>query len=116
MAEQKVPTNFNALYSRAARNARGVAAAVVPTERPAVARLSGSVPDVAVDYDDATQNPVRVSSRDAANRLSAQPAASPEEAARTFVKERADLWQLNNQDVATVEVVSVSCRAYRRSA
>ena len=82
MAEQKVPTNFNALYSRAARNARGVAAAVVPTERPAVARISGSVPDVAVDYDDATQNPVRLSSRDAANRLSAQAAASPEAAAR----------------------------------
>ena len=108
MAEQKVPTNFNALYSRAARNARGVAAAVVPTERPAVARLSGSVPDVAVDYDDATQNPVRLSSRDAANRLSAQAAASPEEAARTFVKDRADLWQLDSQDVDTVEVVSVS--------
>ena len=43
-----------------------------------------------------------------AGRLSAQPMATPEAAARQFVKERADLWQLNDQDVATVEVVSVS--------
>ena len=108
MAEQKVPSNFNALYSRAARAARGVAAAAAPAERSAVARLTNSVPDVAVDYDDATQNPVRVSAPGTASRLSAQPAASPEEAARTFVKDRADLWQLNNQDVDTVEVMSVS--------
>jgi hypothetical protein len=108
MAEQKVPSNFNALYSRSARAARGVAAAAAPAERSAVARLANSVPDVAVDYDDATQNPVRVSSPGTASRLSAQPAASPEEAARTFVKDRADLWQLNNQDVDTVEVTSVS--------
>ena len=108
MAEKKFPTNFNALYSRAARAGRGVEATVAPTERPAVARLATAVPDIAVEYDDATQNPVRVSSRDAASRLSSQPAASPEDAARAFVRDRADLWQLHNQDVDTIEVVSVS--------
>src|SRR4051812_17081526 len=69
MAEQKIPTNFNALYSRPARAARGVMAPAAPAERPAVARLTNAVPDVAVEYDDATQNPVRVSSRGAATRL-----------------------------------------------
>ena len=108
MAEPKVPENFNALYSRAARAARGVAVAAAPADRPAVSRMAGDVPDLTVDYDEATQNPVRVSSREPAGRLSAQPMATPEAAARQFVKERADLWQLNDQDVATVEVVSVS--------
>jgi extracellular elastinolytic metalloproteinase len=108
MAEPKVPDNFNALYSRPARAARGVAAAAPPTERAAVARMTAAVPDLAVDYDEATQNPVRVSSRRSDGRLSAHPASSPEAAARQFVSERADLWQLNEQDVGTVEVMSVS--------
>jgi len=108
MAEPKVPENFNALYSRAARAARGVAVAAAPADRPAVSRMAGDVPDLTVDYDEATQNPVRVSSLEPTGRLSAQPMATPEAAARQFVKERADLWQLNDQDVATVEVVSVS--------
>ncbi|CCE98514.1 hypothetical protein SFHH103_04023 (plasmid) [Sinorhizobium fredii HH103] len=108
MAEPKVPENFNALYSRAARTARGVVVAAAPTDRPAVSRMAGDVPDLTIDYDEATQNPVRMSSLEPAGRLSAQPMATPEEAARQFVKDRADLWQLNDQDVATVEVVSVS--------
>lgn len=108
MAEQKVPSNFNALYSRAARAARGVAPAAAPAERAAVTRLASAVPEIDVDYDEATQNPIRVSSRAAANRLSAHAAGSPEEAARAFVEERADLWELSEQDIETVEVVSVS--------
>ncbi len=108
MAEPKVPENFNALYSRAARAARGVVVAAAPADRPAVARMAGDVSDLTIDYDEATQNPVRMSSLEPAGRLSAQPMATPEAAARQFVKDRADLWQLNDQDVATVEVVSVS--------
>ena len=108
MAEPKVPENFNALYSHGARTARGVAIAAPSDRRPAVARMAAEVPDMTIDYDDATQNPVRVSSRRAEGRLSAQPAESPEAAARQFVSERADLWQLSDQDMATVEVVSVS--------
>jgi extracellular elastinolytic metalloproteinase len=110
MAEPKVPANFNALYSRAARAARGVAVAVPPAEPPAVSRMAGDVPDVIVDYDEATQNPVHLGSHQPAGRLSTQSMDSPEAAARQFVKERADLWQLNDQDIATVEVVSVSAQ------
>lgn len=108
MAEMKVPENFNALYSRGARAARGLALAVPSAERAAVARLNSAVPDVKLDYDDATQNPVRVSTGRPEGRLSAQPAESPQAGVRQFVDERADLWQLSDQDIGTVEVVAVS--------
>ncbi len=48
MAEPKVPTDFNALYSRAARAARGVTATAAPIERLAIARLADAVPDATV--------------------------------------------------------------------
>ena len=57
-----------------------------------------------------TQNPIRVGTRSAGGRLSMQPAESPQAAVRQFVGERADLWQLSDQDVGTVEVVSVSSK------
>ncbi len=108
MADQKVPENFNALYSHAAKAARGIPRAAAPAERPAVARLADAVPEVTVDYDEATENPVRISARRPDGRLSEHPSDSPEAAARQFVSERADLWQLTPQDIGTVEVVSVS--------
>jgi extracellular elastinolytic metalloproteinase len=110
MAEPKVPENFNALYSRGARAARGIAIAAPSADRPAIARLNSAVADVSVDYDDSTQNPVRVGTRSPEGRLSTTAAASPQAAVRQFIGERADLWQLSDQDVSTVEVVSVSSK------
>jgi extracellular elastinolytic metalloproteinase len=110
MAEtkQKVPENFHALYDPATRAARGAALAVAEPARTAVARMADQVPDLAVEYDEATQNPVQVTTRQVAARLSARTAESPEIAARQFIQDRADLWRLDNQDVGTVDVVSVS--------
>ena len=102
MTEPKVPENFNALYSRAARAARGVAVAAAPADRPAVSRMAGDVPDLTVDYDEATQNPVRVSSLEPTGRLSAQPMATPEAAARQFVKERADVQAVSSASCSAV--------------
>lgn len=107
----KVPENFHALYNRAARAARGVAAPTVAGEHPGLARMASEVSGLAVHLDEATQNPVQVTSTDeAAARLSTRSAASPEEAAQQFVRDRADLWQLDDQDVGTVDVVSVTNR------
>jgi extracellular elastinolytic metalloproteinase len=53
-------------------------------------------------------NPIQVTTNQATARLSTRTAASPEAAARQFIQDRAELWQLNDQDVGTVGVVSVS--------
>jgi extracellular elastinolytic metalloproteinase len=73
-------------------------------------RLSADVPDVQVDYDDATQLPNRVSSRTPAAPLSRTAAASPDAAARAFIEERRDLWEMTADDAANVDVVAVSQR------
>lgn len=109
MAEPNVPADFNALYSRAAKHARGVPLAPALEAHPAVTRMAGTMPDLAVDYDDATQNPVRVGVVRPEGRLS-RAAATPETAARAFLAEHADLWQLSDRDLGTVEVVSVSTK------
>src|SRR5262249_16639170 len=88
--------------------ARGVALTATPKESPAVARMAAKVPSLAVHLDEATQNPVQVTASDVAGRISTRAAASPEVAARQFVKDNADLWQLNNQDVDPLNVVSVT--------
>src|SRR5437763_11550019 len=108
VAPQKVPGNFHALYDRAARAARGVETAAPPAESAAVARMAAEVPALAAHLDEATHNPVQVTTNQVTQRLSTRAAASPEAAARQFGEDRADLWQLNDQDVGTVEVVSVS--------
>lgn len=112
-APQMVPGNFNALYDHAARSARGGAPAALRAARPAVARIAKDVPGVSVHLDEATQNPVQVTvaqvvEDQVAARLSTRAAPSPEAAARQFVEDRADLWQLDNDDMGTVTVVSVS--------
>jgi hypothetical protein len=77
-------------------------------ESQRAARPADTVPDVMIDYDEATQNPVRISPRQSAGRLSTAPADSPETTARQFVRDKRDLWQLNEDDVESVAVVSVS--------
>lgn len=107
MADQKIPANFHALYDTAARSSRGVTVpAAPPAARAAVTRMTAAVPNVAVQLDPATHNPVQVTVTQGAGRLSARAAASPEAAAQQFVTDNADLWQLDARDVGTVDVVS----------
>src|SRR4051812_5073216 len=110
MAAQKVPGDFHALYDRAARATRGVAVQPAPAERAGVSRMAAEVPGLDVHLDEATHNPVQVTVRAPAGRLSTRAAASPDAAARQFIQDRADLWQLNEQDLKTVDVVSVTTR------
>lgn len=109
----QVPGDFNALYDHATRVARGGAPTALRAAQPGIVRITNDVPGLSVHLDEATQNPVQVtvaqgSQGQAAARLSIRTAASPEAAARQFIEDRADLWQLNNDDMATVNVVSVS--------
>jgi extracellular elastinolytic metalloproteinase len=106
---KEVPANFHALYDRGFRVARGIQPKAHPQAGTAGhTRLSADVPDLMVEYDEATQLPTRVVSRQPAARLSRSRGGSPEDAVTQFVQDRGDLWDLSAQDVATVEVVSVS--------
>src|SRR5262245_25718624 len=114
MATPKVPQNFHALYDRSAREARGIAIAAAPASpaaHPAVARMAAEVPNLAVHLDEATSNPVQITTIPGVGRVSTRAAPTPEAAARQFVQDRADLWKLDNQDLGTVNVVSVSTTA-----
>lgn len=62
--DRKVPGNFHALYDRGFRAARG--ALPTPSAQMETAgheRLAAEVPDLVVDYDEATRLPNRVVSR-----------------------------------------------------
>jgi extracellular elastinolytic metalloproteinase len=107
--DRKVPDNFHALYDRGFRAARGT----LPTgsaqaETAGHERLAADVPDLVVDYDEATQLPNLVVSRLPAARLTAPSADSPEDAVVQFIQDRGDLWNLTPEDAGAVEVVSVS--------
>jgi extracellular elastinolytic metalloproteinase len=107
--DRKVPDNFHALYDRGFRAARGT----LPTgsaqaETAGHERLAADVPDLVVDYDEATQLPNLVVSRLPAARLTAPSADSPEDAVVQFIQDRGDLWNLTPEDARAVEVVSVS--------
>ena len=106
---KEVPEDFHALYDQGFRAARGIQPKATPqAETAGHTRLSADVPDLVVEYDEATQLPNRVISRQPAARLSRSRGGSPEDAVTQFVQDRADLWDLTPQDAATVEVVSVS--------
>jgi len=103
--EPKVPGNFSALYDVGLRTRRGLA----PERRtPGDVRLSNTIDDLQVEYDDATQMPVRVTSRTSARGLARSTSAAPEDAAREFLDAHRDLWNLSDPDLATVQVKSVS--------
>lgn len=102
------PCDYNALYDPATRAVRGVALHTLRTDRPEVERLAEAVPGLTIVYDEATRNPVQINPRQPAGRLSSVAADSPETAARQFVRDQKDLWQLDDNDVETVEVLSVS--------
>ena len=100
------------MRSMTARRAesRGVTVRSAGAPRAAVTRMTAEVPNLEVHFDEATHNPVQVVVTGAvrARGLSKRAAPSPETAARQFVQDRADLWQLDDRDVGTVDVVSVS--------
>src|SRR5262245_19526426 len=103
--EPKVPDNFSALYDLGLRTRRGLA----PARRTSGdVRLSNTIDDLHVEYDEATQMPVRVTSRSSARSLARTTAAAPEDAAREFIDAHRDLWNLSTPDMATVQVRSVS--------
>ena len=106
---KEVPANFHALYDQGFQAARGIQPKAPPQGGTAGhTRLSADVPDLDIEYDEATQLPNRVISRQPAARLSRSRGGSPEDAVTQFVHDRGDLWDLTPQDAATVEVVSVS--------
>ncbi|MBK3798121.1 peptidase [Azospirillum brasilense] len=110
MADEKrsSPSDYNALYDPATRAARNVALPALPAERPEVERLTKAVPGLTIDYDEATRNPVRISPHQPAGRLSSATADSPEATAQQFIRDQKDLWQLDYDDVETIDVLSVS--------
>jgi extracellular elastinolytic metalloproteinase len=106
-----LPEDFHALYDRGFRAARGIVPTVSPETRSSGhTRLAGDVPDLEVDYDQATQLPNRIVSRHPTARLAMRTTTSPEEAVTRFIQDRGDLWHLTPDDVATVKVVSTSSR------
>ena len=103
--EPKVPSNFSALYDIGLRTRRGL----LPSRRTSGdMRLSDTIDDLQVEYDEATQMPVRVTSRSSARSLARTTSAEPEDAAREFIDAHRDLWNLSTPDLATVKVKSVS--------
>lgn len=106
--ETRAPDDFHALYDGGFRASRGMARAALPAETAGHRRLQTDIPDIVVDYDEATQLPNRVARRDPKARLSPSSSATSEEAVTQFIRERCDLWNLSDEDVDTVKVVSVS--------
>jgi extracellular elastinolytic metalloproteinase len=102
------PEDFHALYDRGFRAARGIAAAATPGETAGHRRIADEVKDVDVHYDAATQLPNLVVTKGATSRLSRRAPGTAEGAVTGFIRSRGDLWNLSDDDVNTIEVVSVS--------
>lgn len=104
-----VPEDFHALYDRGFRAARGIAAAAaIPRATAGHRRLADDVKDVDVQYDSATQLPNLVVTKRATARLSGRAQGTAEGAVAEFIRSRGDLWNLSDDDLNTIEVVSVS--------
>jgi extracellular elastinolytic metalloproteinase len=103
-----VPDDYHALYDRGVQVARsGSTRAARDTAMGGRNRLAAEFPDVVIEVDETTQLPNRIVSRQPESRLSGR-ASSAEEAAQQFLQDRRDVWNLAPEDVATVEVRSVS--------
>jgi hypothetical protein len=105
--EPKVPGDFNALHDLGLRMRRGL---VPPRRTSGDVRLSAAVDDLQIEYEEATQLPVRVTVRTSARRLAAINATTPEDGAKRFIDEHRDLWNLSQPDVETVQVRAVSTK------
>jgi extracellular elastinolytic metalloproteinase len=103
-----VPDDFHALYDRGFRASRGIVPPAAPQETPGHRQLARRVEDLDISYDQVTQLPNLVTSRQPAARLGRGAPATPESAVLDFVRNRSDLWNLSAADTGTIEVVSVS--------
>ncbi len=104
-----LPEDFHALYDRGFRASRGMSpAAVTPQETSGQRRLAEQVEGLDVHYDQGTQLPNFIVSRQPAARLSRGAPGTPEGAAMQFIQSQSDLWNLSPADAGTIEVVSVS--------
>ena len=111
---QEFPKDFHALYDPEFRARRGTLSADSAQAEPdGLNRLLADVPDLVVNYDEATQLPNLITAQKPASRLSPASAQSPQAAATAFVKSRGDVWNLSPGDTDTVEVVSVSTRGLK---
>src|SRR4051794_6714041 len=99
--DRKIPEDFHALYDRGFQAAHGVLPVTPQLETAGLERLSADMPDLVVDYDEATQLPKYVASRRPDARLAAPPADSPEDAVTQFIQNQGDLWNLTPQDAGT---------------
>lgn len=105
--ERQVPKDFSALYDLGLRTQRGLA----PSRRTAGdTRLAAAVDDLQIEYDEATRLPIRVTRRGSARGLAANRAAAPDAAARAFIQDHGDLWNLSDADMPSVQVKSISTR------
>jgi extracellular elastinolytic metalloproteinase len=102
------PEDFHALYDRGFRAARGIAPTTTEAETTGHRRLADEVKDVEVHYDEATHLPNLVVTKQATTRLSGRAPGTAEGAVTEFIRSRGDLWNLSDDDVNTIEVVSVS--------
>lgn len=104
-----VPDDFHALYDRGFKVARGVVPLDGPiAETPGHRQLSRGVAGLDIAYDQTTQLPNFVTTRQPDARLGRGAPATPETAALDFIRNRSDLWNLSAADTSTIEVVSVS--------
>lgn len=108
-----VPENFHALYDRGLRSARGLTPSpAAPRVSSGARQLSRGMKGLQLHHDQATQLPNMITVTTAPGRLergrAPQAFGTPEAAVMDFIRRRADVWQLTNEDAATVEVVSVS--------
>ncbi|MCP4702262.1 MAG: hypothetical protein GY862_36195 [Gammaproteobacteria bacterium] len=100
--------DFHALYDNGALLSRGGSPPAPPVKSPGHQRLAANVPDVVIDYDDMIQVPVQVAVRQRGVRRAGRATVSPEQAALDWIKQYGDLWNLDADDAAAVEVVAVS--------
>lgn len=104
-----VPEDFHALYDAGFRKARGTPlSAATPDRTEGHHRLAEEVPDLDVQYDEATQAPNFIVTREPAARLSGRAPGAPEDAVTEFLLDRRDLWKLSSADAQTIQIVSVS--------
>ncbi len=102
------PDDFHALYDRGFRASRGITALTESHARAGSRRLTDEIKGIDVQYDEATQMPNLVLTKEPAARLSTRSVESPESAVTQFIKDRSDLWNLSPEDAETIEVVSLS--------
>src|SRR6266513_1884445 len=102
------PDDFHALYDRGCRASRGITDMTESHARAGSRRLTDEIKGIDVQYDEATQMPNLVLTKEPAARLSTRSVESPESAVTQFIKDRSDLWNLSPEDAETIEVVSLS--------